>query len=87
MHGEKHAAISQYLSANFAGIGIEHKPDFDRDAQSFKVHLQNGTLLLKVGNEFIGDSDTAEILRLFESWDLKEVMTSEKERGILITRQ
>lgn len=87
MHEEKYAAIAQYLSANFTDCEIEQKPDFDRGAQSFKVHVPKATLLLKVGNEFVDDNDTAEILRLFKSWAIEEILSNEKELGVLVTQR
>lgn len=52
MHEEKYAAIKGYLAEKFPGGEIEQKHDFDRGAQSFKLHI-------------VDDSSTPEILRLF----------------------
>ena len=73
MHEEKHAAIKQYLAEKFPGCEIEQQHDFARRAQSFKLHIVAVTLLLKVGDEFIDDNSTPEILRLFNLWGVAEV--------------
>ena len=36
---EKYAVIESYLKGKFPNSTIEQKHDFDRGAQSFKVHL------------------------------------------------
>ena len=47
MREEKYAAIEKYLAESIANKGIEQKNDFDRSAQSFKVYVDNDSLLLK----------------------------------------
>lgn len=87
MHGEKHAAIISYLAENFQGCKIEQRHDFDREAQTFKISVPNDTLLLKVADEFVGDNNTPEILRLFNLWCLPEALGQEKEHGVLVTQR
>jgi glutathionylspermidine synthase len=87
MHQEKHAAISKYLAMKFQHSNIEQKHDFERGAQTFKIFVLNDTLLLKVADEFFKDNSTQEILRLFNLWDLSEVLSREKELGVLVTQQ
>lgn len=70
-----------------AGSTIEQKQDFDRGAQSFKVHLSDRTLLLKVGGELTEDNRIEEILRLFDLWALAKVLEKEAELGVLATRR
>jgi hypothetical protein len=65
---------------------VEQKHDFDRGAQSFKVHLSGRTLLLKVGDEFIEDNSVAEILRQFDLWSLAELLGKGTELAVLVTR-
>ena len=84
---EKHAAIAKYLNENFPGLEIEQRHDFDRGAHTFKIHMPKGTLLLKVGDEFVADNDITEILRLFNLWSLKETLGKEKELGVLVTQR
>lgn len=86
MHEEKHAAIKQYLAEKFPGCEIEQQHDFARRAQSFKLHIVAVTLLLKVGDEFIDDNSTPEILRLFNLWGVAEVLGNEKEFGVLVSQ-
>lgn len=87
MREEKHAAINTYLAEKFPNCDIEQKHDFDRGAQTFKVHVADGTLLLKVGDEFVEDNSTPEILRLFNLWGLAEVLGKEKELGVLVSQR
>ncbi len=85
MRNEKLAAIHQYLSEHFPECAIEQKHDFDRDAETYKVHVEKGTLLLKVGGLFTDDNDIPEILRLFGLFALADVLKEERELGILVT--
>lgn len=84
---EKFEAIEGYLKKHFPDSTIEQKHDFDRGAQSFKVHLSDRTLLLKVGGELTEDNSLEEILRLFDLWTLAEVLGKETELGVLATRR
>lgn len=84
MLNEKSAAITQYLNENFPNCKIEQKHDFDRGAQTFKIYLPNHPLMLKVADEFLGDNDTAEILRLLKVFAVADVLISEKELGVMI---
>ena len=83
---EKYSAIDGYLREYFKGSDVEQKHDFDRGAQSFKVHLSGHTFLLKVGDEFIEDNAVAEILRQFGLWSIAEVLGKETELGVIVTR-
>lgn len=87
MRKDKHAAICNYLAEKFPGCNIEQKHDFDSRAQTFKLHVADGTLLLKVGDEFVDDNGTPEILRLFTRWGLPEVLGKEKELGVLVSQR
>jgi len=86
MREEKHTAINKYLTEKFPGCDIEQMHDFDRGAQTFKLHAADGSLLLKVGDEFVEDNTTPEILRLFNLWGLAEVLCKEKELGVLVSQ-
>ena len=83
---EKFAAIETYLKKHFPDSTIEQKHDFGRDAQSFKVHLPNRTLLLKIGDELTEDNSLEKIFHLFDLWALAEVLRKETELGVLVTR-
>lgn len=85
MNEQKHAAITTYLSEKFPDCLIEQKHDSNRKAQSFKVHVIGTTLLLKVGDEFVGDNDIPKILHLFNHWALAEILGKEKELGVLVS--
>ena len=84
---EKFGLIESYLKRKFPESTIEQNHDFDRGAQSFKVHLSDRTLFLKVGGEFTEDNSTEEILRLFDLWALAEVLGKETELGVLATQR
>jgi len=86
MREEKHVAIDKYLAENFPGCDIEQKYDFDCRAQTFKVHIADGTLLLKVADEFVEDNVTPEILRLFNLWGLAKMLGKEKKLGVLVSQ-
>jgi hypothetical protein len=80
-------AVKSYLSGQFTGRYIEHQADFDRDAQSFKVHLEDGMLLMKVSDELLRDNTPSAIRALFEDaavgghlWRLKGT-----DRGLLVS--
>jgi len=75
---EKRNAIAKYLSDNMSGLQIEQKHDFDRGAQTFKVHAVDGSRLLKVSDEFISDNDILDILRRFDQWKLTDTLLREK---------
>jgi hypothetical protein len=87
MSEEKYAAIAGYLSKKFPDCELEQQHDFDRGAQTFKVqiHAKPNTLLLKVSDEFVGDNNTSEILRLIDRWELAKHLCNEKSHGVLIT--
>ena len=87
MSTEKQATIHTYLCERFPNAEVEEKNDFDLGAQTFKVLLSKSTLLLKVGDEFIGDNSAAEILRLFNLWSLAEVLGKENALGVLVTQK
>lgn len=86
MREEKHAAINKYLAEELPGCDIEQKHDFDRGAQTFKLYIAGGTLLLKIEDEFFEDNSTPEILHLFKFWGLAEVLGKEKELGVLVSQ-
>lgn len=86
MREEKHAAINKYLAEKFPDCDTEQMHDFDRGAQTFKLHVADGSLLLKVGDEFVEDNSTPEILRLFNLWGLAEALCKEKELGVLVSQ-
>ena len=84
MRTQKHSAIESYLKDHFSNCQIEQNYDFDRGAQSFKIESVDGSRLLKVGNEFVDDNETSEMLRLFDLWALSAVLAKEKELGVLV---
>lgn len=87
MSANKIRAISAYLSERFPNAEIDEKADFDRGAQSFKVHLPSRTLLLKVSNEFIEDNHAPEILHRFNLLSLAEVLGKDASVGILVSQR
>lgn len=84
---EKYALIENYLRKNFPDSEIEQQHDFNRGAQSFKVHLSGRTLLLKVGGEFTEDNSIEEIIRHFDLWALADILGKETELGVLATQR
>ena len=47
MNKEKLGAIAKYLSQKMGNVDIEQKHDFDRGAQTFKLHVADGSRLLR----------------------------------------
>lgn len=87
MSAEKHATILAYLYEKFPDAEVEEKHDFDLGAQTFKILLPKTTLLLKIGDEFVGDNSSAEILRLFNLWSLAEILGKDSKLGIFVTQK
>ena len=85
MNKEKLGAIAKYLSQKMGNVDIEQKHDFDRGAQTFKLHVADGSRLLKVSDDFVDDNSIADILRRFDQWNLTEALMREKQLGILAT--
>ena len=86
MNEQKYAVITAYLAEKFSGCPIEQKHDSSRMAQSFKIHVIDTTLLLKVSDEFVGDNDIPKILHLLNLWALAEILGKEKELGVLVSQ-
>jgi hypothetical protein len=85
MRLQKHAAVQQYLAGKFPECKIEQRYDFDRGAQGFKIDVADGSLLLKVADDFIDDNDITEILRRFDKWKLHHLLRNEQRQGIMVT--
>jgi hypothetical protein len=85
VNDEKHAWIRDYLAEHFPGSEIEQKHDFDLGAQSFKVHLANYNLILKVSDDFASDNNEAAIALAFKRWDVPALLQQNSQRIVLIT--
>jgi hypothetical protein len=86
MRDDRIELVRVYLTREFCGATIEHKHDFDRDTETFKVSFKGDTALLKVGGEFLDDNGEEEILRLFNLWALSAILAKEKTLGVLVTQ-
>jgi hypothetical protein len=84
---EKLAAIHSYLTRAFPGRFIEQRHDRERDAQSFKVHLERGTLLLKVGDAFVSDRAPDEIVAKLERWGVAAMLSRDRDTGVLVVTE
>jgi hypothetical protein len=84
---EKYEVIKDYLRKKFPDSTIEQKDDFNRGADSFKVHLADCTLLLKVGREFLEDNNIAEIISIFNPWALAQILEKNPEFLVLVTQR
>lgn len=82
---QKHAAIQQHLAGKFPECQIEQEHDFDRGAQGFKIDVADGSLLLKIADEFIDDNDISEILCRFDTWKLCDLLRNEQRLGVMVT--
>ena len=59
-------AVKSYLSRQFTGRYIEHQADFDGNAQCFRVHLEEGTLVLKLSDEVLRGNSPSAVRTLLE---------------------
>jgi hypothetical protein len=84
MREEKYAAIEKYLSENIPNKGIEQKNDFHLSAQTFKIHVEKDSLLLKVSEPFVDDNDIHAIIRQFERWGLPGLLAKNSNSTVLV---
>ena len=87
MRDQKINEVLRYLRVHFPSRGVERKYDFDRDAESFKVMLDRGTLLLKVTETFLDDNDVLLIVDLLDRAQAAEALerTAGTGRGLIVT--
>ncbi len=85
MREEKYAAIEKYLSRSIPNDGIEQHSDFDLSAQTFKIHIEGDSLLLKVAEPFVDDDDIFEIIRRLMEWRLPELLAKNSNSTILVS--
>ena len=84
MREEKYAAIEKYLSKSILNNGIEQKNDFDLSAQTFKIHVEKNSLLLKVSEPFVDDNDIPEIIKRFEKWGLPGLLAKNSNSTVFV---
>lgn len=84
MEGKKLDIIRKYLANQFSGCAVEEKYDFDRCAQTFKIHVGRESLLLKVGENFFGDNDEKKIVDCLEEWKVANILRENKGLGIFV---
>ncbi len=84
MEGNKLDIVRKYLTSQFSGCAVEEKYDFDRGAQTFKIHVGKDSLLLKVGENFLGDNDENKIAKHLESWKVANLLKESKNLGIFV---
>ena len=84
MSEKKHEAIAQYLAEHIETHGIEQQHDFDMCAQTFKVHIPNDFLLLKVSDPFIDDREIPGILQQFKYWNLPALLMQASHQIVLV---
>lgn len=80
-------AVKSYLSRQFTGRYIEHHADTDSDAQCFKVHLEEGTLLLKITDEVLRDQSASQVKALLADTAVVAELWRQKgtARGLLLS--
>lgn len=84
MDESKLNVVRSYLNGEFAGSTIDEKYDFDRGAQTFRIRVGKDLLLLKVGEEFLGDNNESQIRTHLESWKVANLLRENKELGIFV---
>jgi hypothetical protein len=87
MDKSKLDSVKQYLQEEFADQEITDKYDFDLGAQAFKISADTGSLLLKVGENFVDDNDADQIVGMLIRWDVADLLRQHPEVGVLITSE
>ena len=87
MKEQKLVAIESWLAGSFMDCPFERRNDFDRGATTYKIHAEHGTLMLKIGDEFVGDHSSEEILQLLALWGVSDALASHTELGVLVTER
>jgi len=76
--------VRAYLNNEFPDDRIEEKYDFDRSAQTFRIRSGKDLLLLKIGEEFLGDNDDEQIGTHLENWQIANLLKENKGLGIFV---
>jgi len=84
MEENKLNAVRKYLLSEFKNDVVEEKYDFDRCAQTFKVHHKNESLLLKVDENFLDDNSEDEITAVLENQEISKILKDNKELGVFV---
>jgi len=84
MEEAKLNVVPSYLSGEFQGATIDEKYDFDRGAQTFRIRIARDLLLLKVGEEFLSDSNEEQVRSHLENWKVASMLRENKDLGIFI---
>ena len=84
MNRDKCTAIDEYLKRAFPNSDIE-QANFS-ECQHYKIQTENDLLMLKVGEEFIGDTSLEDIIQNLEKWEVPSLLKENSRLGILITR-
>jgi len=84
MEENKLNAVRKYLSSEFPGDTLEEKYDFDRGAQTFKIHHQKEALLLKVDENFLADSNEDQITTVLQNQEISKLLKDNKELGVFV---
>ena len=85
MNEGKLDSVRKFLIDVFPDWKITEKYDFDLAAQTFKVSNERGSLLLKVGENFIDDNNTEQIVDMLNKWDVPSLLKQNPEVGLLVT--
>lgn len=78
-------SVRKYLRNLFPDQEITEKHDFDLGAQTFKISNKAGSLLLKIGGDFVDDNDADQIVDQLKSWDVADLLKQNPEVGLLVT--
>lgn len=84
MEDNKLDIVRNYLSSAFPGDSVEEKYDFDRCAQTFKIHHNNESLLLKVDENFLSDNNEDEIFTVLDNQEISKLLKDNKELGVFV---
>jgi len=85
MDENKLNAVREYLSDKFPENQVEEKYDFDLSAQRFKIRRDKGTLLLKVGENFLDDNSESQIKDTLNNQKIAELLAENEELYVLVS--
>lgn len=85
MDEHKLGAVMQHLDEAFPGCDIVETHSFSSDAMSFRIAHDRGSLLLKVQDEFLEDTDSERITEFLRQSDVTNLLLQHPDLGVLIT--
>ncbi len=76
-------AIQEYLQEEFPDSPIDQANI--SDDQHYRIHIENGLLMLRVGRNFIDDNNIEVIIDRMRDWEVANLLRDHSDLGVLIT--